>query len=320
MKNNEQIIPIFFTVDNDYAPYAATAIASLVANASPNRRYRIMVMHQNMNAEHQRRIAALAQKGFDIRFIAMQNSIEGIVDRMSNRLRTDYFTLTIFYRLFIPAMLPEYDKGIYLDSDVVVPGDISKMYDIDLGDNLIGACCDHSIVDVPELVDYTNRGVGVGVENYVNSGVLLMNLDALRRVKLDERFLELLKAYHFDCIAPDQDYLNVLCHGKITYLPATWDAMPVEGKDPFPEPQLIHYNLFAKPWLYDHVPYDEYFWPYAKTSGYLDEILKNKRAYSDEQRASDADCMRRLAQRGSQIADAPLNFRTVFNSGSEARL
>ena len=43
-----------------------------------------------------------------------------ITDRIENRLRSDYFTMTIYFRIFIPDMYPEYDKAIYIDSDIVV--------------------------------------------------------------------------------------------------------------------------------------------------------------------------------------------------------
>jgi len=145
-------------------------------------------------------------------------------------------------------MFPEYDKGIYIDSDIVVPGDISELYNIELGDNLIGACSDKSVVDVPELARYMEEAVGVSRYEYINSGVLLMNLKEMRKKEFSKKFLNLLNTYHFDCIAPDQDYLNAMCNGKILYLDEAWDAMPTEGKEPLDNPKLIHYNLFQKPW------------------------------------------------------------------------
>jgi lipopolysaccharide biosynthesis glycosyltransferase len=93
-------------------------------------------------------------------FIPMTDRIEGIVDVMGNRLRTDYFSLMIFYRLFIPAMFPEYDKSIYLNSDVVFRGDIIRLYDEDLGNNLIGTCLGLSIHGVSELVNYIEGAIG----------------------------------------------------------------------------------------------------------------------------------------------------------------
>ena len=314
------VVPVFFTIDDSYAPYLGVALQSLIENASRDYRYDLVIMHHPLSKEHFEKLARLERPGFNLRFVEMDRQIEGIANRHCNKLRQDYFTLTIFFRLFIPMMFPEYDKGIYLDSDIVVPGDVSKLYEVELGDDLIGACRDFSIVDVPELVDYTNRGVGVGIENYINSGMLLMNLDALRAARLDERFLELLTSYHFENIAPDQDYLNVLCSGRITYLPEEWDAMPVTGKKPLADPHIIHYNLFAKPWCYDDIPYEEHFWRYARASEFIDEIEAHKRSYSEEQKASDAECLKELLRHGQEIAEADFNFASVFNEGKEARL
>ncbi|MGI6032132.1 MAG: glycosyltransferase family 8 protein [Coriobacteriales bacterium] len=316
----KDVIPIFFTVDEAYAPLAAVAIESIAENASPDREYRVFVMHEGMKGLTRERIACLERRNFRIVFIPMADQIEGIADVMGNRLRADYFTLTIFYRLFIPVMFPEYDKGIYLDSDIVVPGDIARLYDEDLGGNLIGACPDLSVQGVPELVHYIEDAIGVRREKYINSGILLMDLKGLREAHLDERFLELLNTYHFDCIAPDQDYLNALCHGKIHYLDKRWDAMPVDGEDEYADPWLIHYNLFSKPWLYEGVAYADYFWDYAHRSGFLPEIERIKESYTDEQRQADSDSLARMVGRGEMIAGSEQSFRTVFNEGLEARL
>ena len=314
------VIPIFFTIDDAYAPYMGVALNSIEKNASPSYDYDVVIMHEPLSEEHRRKIEALERPGFRLRFVPMAEQIEGITNRHSNKLRQDYFTLTIFFRLFIPEMFPEYDKGIYLDSDIVVPGDISKLYEQDLGDCLIGGCRDLSIVGVPELVEYVRRGVGVELESYINSGVLLMNLDELRRRGLSQRFLELLTTYHFENLAPDQDYLNVLCHERIKYLDKSWDAMPTFDQEPMDDPQLIHYNLFMKPWCYEGIPYSDYFWKYAADSGFADEALDQLHAYSDEQRASDTACMQRMAHHGKEISEAPFNFRMAFEAGQEKRL
>lgn len=315
-----QTIPVFFTIDDAYAPYLGVALRSLIDNASRAYDYDIVILHEELSPAHRRKLEALAEPGFHLRFVRMADKIAGIENAHHNKLRQDYFTLTIFFRLFIPVMFPRYAKGIYLDSDIVVPGDISKLYETDLGGNLIGACRDLSVRGVPELVTYITEAVGVGIDDYVNSGVLLMDLDALRRVRLDGRFLELLGRYHFENLAPDQDYLNVLCHGRIAYLDPRWDAMPVVGQPELENPQLIHYNLFAKPWCYDDIPYGKTFWRYARTTAFYDEIRQHKLDYGPEQKASDTACIEQMARHGLEVAQADVTFRTVFESGAERRL
>lgn len=313
-------IPVFFTADNGYAPYLAVAIHSLVKNASTDYHYKIIVLHEQISIENQNKIKSLENDRTEIMFREMGEGLETITDRMSNRLRCDYFTLTIYFRLFIATLFPEYDKGIYIDSDVVVPGDISRMYETELGDNLIGACRDYSIQDIPEMCRYMDRGVGVGREKYINSGVLLMNMKRLREVKIEKEFLRLLNKWHFDTIAPDQDYLNVMCNGRIIYLDECWDAMPKEGAQELKEPMLIHYNLFAKPWCYDGIPYENYFWKYAEETPFLNEIKKYKAEYSEEQKQSDTNCLETLIHHAGEIAEAEENFYTVYSQGRERRL
>ena len=313
-------IPIFFTIDDNYAPFLSVALNSAIKNSSTLNRYKAIVLHQDLSDENKRRLKALETEHFAVDFIPMQSGLESITDRMSNRLRCDYFTLTIYFRLFIATMFPQYDKGVYIDSDVVLTGDVAELYGIDIGDNLIGACADKSVVDVPELANYMENAVGVDRHEYINSGVLLMNLKKLREVRFDEHFLNLLNTYHFDCIAPDQDYLNAICNGKIHYLDEQWDAMPNDGLPPLERAKLIHYNLFAKPWCYDNIQYGDLFWHYAEDSGYYDEIRAYKDGYSDEQKASDSQCMGLLLSRGDSIPEQEVTFKKMAESGVKIRL
>ena len=314
-------IPIFFTINDDYAPFLAVALNSAIKNCNKNRSYRAIVLHQGLNPTNTQKLKALETENFKIEITPMKANFESLDDRMSNRLRCDYFTLTIYFRLFIPAMFPQYDKGIYIDSDVVLTDDIAKLFDTDIGDNFIGACSDLSIADIPELVHYTEDAVGVKKHNdYINSGVLLMNLKKLREYGLEEHFLNLLNTYHFDSIAPDQDYLNAMCNGKIHYLDNAWDTMPNDAHPPLEKTYLVHYNLFSKPWCYDGVQYEQEFWQYAKDSGYLQEIKEYKANYTEDKQKADSECLQLLVKRGNEIPDTEITFKKLYEKGVKIRL
>lgn len=313
-------IPIFFTIDNKYAPYISVAIKSIIDNASNKYKYKIIVLHQELSEENIKKISLLENDNFEIKFIPIKDGLDSITDREENRLRCDYFTLTIYFRLFIPDMFPEYDKAIYIDSDIVVPGDISELYNIELGNNLIGACSDKSVVDIPEIARYMEEAIGINKYEYINSGVLLMNLKEMRDKGFGKRFLELLNTYHFDCIAPDQDYLNAMCNGKILYLDEEWDAMPTEGKKPLEHPKLIHYNLFQKPWCYDNIQYEEYFWKYANQTQFYDEIIDYKNNYSEEQKKADQKCLEIIITKGGNMAEKDITFKKVLERGEKIKI
>ena len=317
---NKNLIPIFFTIDDEYAKYVSCAIHSMIENSSKEYNYKIYILHQNLNEKNKQKLSLLQNENFEIEFREMKEGLESITDRAENKLRCDYFTLTIYFRLFIPEMFPEYDKGIYIDSDIIVPGDISNLYNLELGDNLIGASTDNSIQNIPELINYMENAIGVKKHEYINSGVLLMNLKEMREKEFSKEFLKRLNKYHFDSVAPDQDYLNAMCHGKILYLDESWDAMPNDNREPLKNPNLIHYNLFQKPWCYDDIQYEDYFWKYAKKSNYYNDIVEFKNNYSDENKKSDSDCLKVLLEKADTIPSTENTFKKRYENGENIRL
>lgn len=315
-------IPVFFTIDDGYAPYLSTALYSAVSNASPDRQYHAYVIHEDLTPENQARLAALATDNFKIDFIPMQMELDSITNSSANFLRCDFFTLTIFFRIFIPAMFPQYDKGIYIDSDTMILDDLAKLYDIDLEGNYLAASLDYSIWDIAPFMEYTREAVGIPDKNYFNSAILLMDMKTLREKHLGEHFLDLLTTYHFDTIDPDQAYLNAMCLGHVKFLPPTWDVMPGEHVlTPDDKPQLIHYNLFSKPWYYDDIAYESYYWQYAPDCGFYQEVLDGKANYSDEQKAADQATMQRMCDNAiSIVQNDDITFRKMYESGVKIRL
>lgn len=320
MKN----IPVFLTIDEKYVPYLDVAIRSLIANSNNEDNYIINVLHEKLSEKQVKELQGLndLKENVSVRLFDMKKSLEKgleqITDREENKLRRDYFTLSIYFRIFIPDIFKEYDKGIYIDSDVVVPGDIAEMYDVELGDNIIGACPDHSIENIEKLRYYLVNSIGVKANEYINSGVLLMNLKKMRELHFSENFLRLLNKYHFFCVAPDQDYINAMCNGKIKYLGEEWDAMPNDARKELKNPKLIHYNLFQKPWCYDNIQYEEYFWKYAKQSPYYDNIVEFKKNYSNEQKKSDSECLGKIVEDAYKQAKEDDNtFKNTFEKGEK---
>ncbi len=318
----KETIPIFFTVDGGYAPYLDCAIRSIMANADRRDHYEFIVLYEDLPEESMEKLKTGIEPPFHIQFLPMQDKVTGITERPENLLRCDYFTMTIYFRIFIADLFPEYDKGIYIDSDVIVPGDISELYHTDLADNLIAACPDYSVMAIPELNRHMEYNVGVPKQEYVNSGVLCMNLKLMREVHFCDHFLMLLNTYHFDGIAPDQDYINAMCNGRIVYLEERWDTMPPEeGKRTLlAHPMLIHYNLFQKPWCYDDIPYEEYFWHYAEQSPFYQDILRDKANYSEEQKASDAEALARLIHKSGIVDQNEVTFRKIQEKEGVVRI
>lgn len=315
------VIPIFYTADDNYAPYLSVSIISLLKNASPDYFYDIYVVYDKMsfkNLTRLRTLKALREKDAKIHLKPMREVLDFMTERPNTRLNASMFTLTIYYRLFVAQMFPQFDKGIYLDSDTVVVDDISKLYNINLGKkNLLGAVNDFSIKKNKAFMDYIEKVVGVPRDKYFNSGVLLLNLAEMRHLRFDEHFLYLLVRYDFNTVAPDQDYLNAMCYGRVRILPSRWDAMPAKGIEPMKDPAIAHYNLYSKPWYYDNIDYDAYFWRYAAESPFLKEINAVKAL--PHSLDNDMKYLKSMMDHATRALKDKTTFKTVFESGDEIR-
>ena len=285
MENNLEVIPIFFAVDDGYIPFLAVALESMIEHASKNFYYSIKILYTNITEENKQKINKYNGANINIEFVDLNYYIEEVKDKLYTR---DYYTNTTYFRLFIPNLYPQYSKALYLDSDIVVLGDISELYNIDIEDNLVAAAPDDVIQTQKVFQDYAERVVGVSdYKHYFNAGILLMNLDEFRKFDFQKKFLYLLETIKFT-VAQDQDYLNRLCKGKTRIIDKTWDRMPIATDDVKEEDiKIIHYNLAYKPWHFDDVLYKEYFWKYAEKTEFIDEIRKIKDAYTEEERFKD---------------------------------
>lgn len=276
-------IPVFFAVDNGYIPFLSVALRSLIDNTSKENIYAIKILYTNVTEENKIKINKYETENISIEFVDLNKQLEEIKEKLYTR---NYFSNTTYYRLFIPELYPEYDKAVYIDSDTVCLSDIAELYNTDMGDNLIAGIPDGVIQAIDIFKDYVERVVGVAdYNNYFNAGVIVMNLKELRDYKFEEKFIYMLEKIKFE-VAQDQDYLNRLCKGRVKILDYSWNRMPVMGKTEG-KINLIHYNLGAKPWYFDNVVYQEYFWEYAKKTEFYNEIKELGTKYTDEDKEKD---------------------------------
>lgn len=303
-------IPIFFAVDDSYCPFLAVAIQSMIDNSSPEYSYSIKVLNTDISSENKRKISKYEQENVSIEFVDLNYYIQKIKDKLYTR---DYYSKTTYFRLFIPNLYPQYDKVLYLDSDIVVLDDIAKLFNTDMGDDLVAAAPDDVIQFNPVFQTYAEKVVGVAdYRRYFNAGVLLMNLHQLRKFKFQEKFVYLLDKIKFS-VAQDQDYLNRLCKGRVKLVDRTWNRMPIEDPKIRPEDvRLVHYNLAFKPWHFEDILYKEYFWMYAHETEYFDKIQEIRESYTQEDRFRDAQThekLKKLAKRESDCVGDDRKYR-----------
>lgn len=285
-------IPIFFAVDDGYCPFLAVAIQSLIDNSSAENTYLIKVLNTDISEENKEKIGKYKHDNVDIEFVDLTNYIEKVKDKLYTR---DYYSKTTYFRLFLPNLYPQYDKVLYLDSDIVILDDIAKLYNTEMGDNLVAAAPDDVIQFNDVFQEYVEKVVGVADHRkYFNAGILLMNLDEMRKFEFQEKFIYSLDRITF-AVAQDQDYLNRLCKGRVKLIDRIWNRMPIADSTIKTEDvKLVHYNLAFKPWHFEDILYKEFFWSYAQETAYFDTIQNIRDSYTEADRMKDNESHDRL--------------------------
>ena len=272
-------IPIFFAVDDNYAPFLGVTLQSIKDHSSRDYTYLIHVMHPGLKKSTIDRLLKMQDENYKVICVDVKHEVKKVGNLLFTR---DYYTNTTYYRFFIQRLFPQFDKALYLDSDLLVVDDISKLFNVDLGDNLIGAAVEDIMTNVDVFGRYVEVCLGIDRYKYFNAGVMLLNLKKFREEDIEARFIELLAKFKFR-VTQDEDYLNVLAKGRVCFVCQGWNKSPM--RDPsFDDDKLkiVHFKINYKPWHYDNVRYAENYWDYALKTEFYDDLRHMRRHFSAE--------------------------------------
>lgn len=188
-------------------------------------------------------------------------------------------TFATLYRLFLPTLpgLKDCSRLIYMDTDLIVDADMSELWEMELGQALLGAVPDPCLCGaltrpVRNAKDEWARnvarhslGLGIPMTRYFNAGVLLLDLASIRREGLFAEGAQMVQNEP-RLLHPDQDALNKLFYGRSIFIPQKFNNLlhscDVEGK----EEGVWHYSGPRKPWDHPHMPKaDRYFYYLRQT-------------------------------------------------------
>jgi lipopolysaccharide biosynthesis glycosyltransferase len=256
--SNSQPIALVCAADNNYAMPLAVTVRSALTNIKSNRKIALFIIDGGISQANKLKIIkSLNSEKIDISWLQPDNTL--FEDLVISR----HLTVTTYYRFSIPELLPQnFDKAIYLDSDMVVTGDLEELWTIDVGDNYVLAVQDDHqlyISNSDALKAYEKLGIPLDYK-YFNAGLLVINLERWRSENIGKKLIESMKIEH---LSNDQDALNAVFAGKWQELHPKWNQMPriyeySSWQDsPFPEPvynellhqpQIIHFTCHPKPW------------------------------------------------------------------------
>ena len=264
-------------------------------NADNRKEYRFFLLHTDITENTAAALIYQVSKfpHFSIDIVNVGEYITGYDFFTENRPN---FTKEAYFRLLIPELLPLYDKIIYLDGDLVCLFDISELYNINLGDNLIAAARDLSGInrflniwsDIGEKKRDLKNDMQV-ITDYFNSGVVILNNSQLKKTISSTELLDLAVSKNWK--NHDQDVLNFVTEGKTHFLPYEWNFIYTGNLNNLPEqsrreyseakksPKIIHFaGIRDKPWLNPlNVPHFELFWKYATRTPFINIIVDRMR-------------------------------------------
>ena len=313
---NNQIIPIFYACDDNFVKYTIVSLYSMIKNASKDYKYHVYILNTNISEEMKERLMVLQNENFEITFEDVTDYLHSIAEKLPIR---DYYSKTTYFRLFIAEMFPEYDKAIYIDSDTIVLGDISKLYNTDIKDFYVGACHEQAMVQVDEYGTYVEKVVGVSRHNFFNAGMIMINCDQFRLHFVLDKFIQLLHTYNF-VVTQDEDYLNLICKDHVYWLDQKWNT-EIFGEIAYPirDAYVLHYIMVSKPWHYEDCRHGDIFWEYAKETNVYEDILKVLHDYTDEERTRDQISCDRLLQLAIDETNKEDNYLNLLNKSNRAQ-
>ncbi|NEQ27853.1 MAG: glycosyltransferase family 8 protein, partial [Microcoleus sp. SIO2G3] len=207
-------------------------------------------------------------------------------DLFANLPVSRHLTIAAYYRLLIPEVVPpNFDKVIYLDCDMIVRGDLSELWQIDIGDRYVLAVQDDNqpyISMAAGLQNYKELGLNPH-DKFFNSGLLVINLAKWRDEAIGAKVLEFSNQNRDFIRDADQDGLNAVLAGKWGELDPRWNQMPriydyLSWQDSSydaktyqalrRDPLIIHYTNAPKPWRIGcvHPATDLFFYYHDKTA------------------------------------------------------
>jgi len=263
-------IPLCLTFDASFAMSAGTCITSILENKHKKTQLDVFLLHSSVPQSMLSSIVDLEKhySGCNINPIDMGN----LYHELPGNQR---WKAAAFYRFAIPNLLKDYDKAIYLDTDILCFGDLAEYYAQDINNYYLGGV--RSAFNFNIALGIRPRFGREFISHVINSGSLLLNLTNMRRDRITEQLVQTTleerdsELYYFDTPGGrssyfgDQCIFNLVCQGNIKYLPLKFNTFlqqdgnirkyvlpylfsPEEIETAYSKPYLVHFLTPQKPW------------------------------------------------------------------------
>lgn len=286
-------IPIVMASSEFFIPYTLVTIQSIIENKNKLYNYDIVILSENYSKAVLKRIASFSDlhNNVNIRVLDVSEYIKHFNFKVVGHVSKE-----TFYRLIVPNIFKFYEKIIYLDSDIIICEDISKLNEINLDNNYIAATYDIDFIGQyngasQAMKDYCDRTLRLkNPYEYIQAGVTIFNVLKINSDFSENALAEFANGNIFNFV--DQDVLNCKFEGNKRILDMSWNVVTdcggyrikdiisfapsqlcVEYMNARKYPKIIHYSGYDKPWDSVYSDMAEIYWKYARTSVFYEEII-----------------------------------------------
>jgi len=251
-------INICFASDNNYVPHMAASIVSILKNANVDDELYFYILSNKIKQEYKNKLLELKKiKDFNIEYLDIN---EDDFKNFPFPTETKHITITTYFRYKISSILPNLDKIIYLDCDIIVKNSLNELFKTNIENYSLGGVEDIGYISLQKLkiAKYVFTGF------YINAGVLLINLKKWREDNIEDKLFEYTLNNKDIINIADQDVINAVLKDNILALDYKWNVQDsfyrykkqeVKGNINSKKiimasknPAIIHYTFKVKPW------------------------------------------------------------------------
>lgn len=205
-KMGEKRLCVAYAADDNYAKHQGISMLSLFQSNQEFEEIDVFVLDCGISDRNQEKLQGIAEEyGRKIVFVPAENAVSGLDLRMGARK----ISTASYARLFLTSILPEgYDKVLYLDCDTIVRDSVKEFWNMDMQECMVAGVC-----DTVDSFFLKKIGLDAG-DYYVNAGVILVNLDAWRRERIEKSFIEFIQKFEGNVPHHDQGTINGVCKGR----------------------------------------------------------------------------------------------------------
>ncbi|MGU7818666.1 glycosyltransferase [Streptococcus suis] len=235
---------IAFSATDSYADYLGTTIYSIIQH-HPNQELHFYVLTKWMSDHSRFKLNRLTSQLVTISFIEIDSKT------FEHLPLKEGISLEAYFRILLPSQLAELDRVLYLDCDILVNGSLKEVWGCDLSHHYLAGVNEldmlHGNSEYREKIGFDAQDI------YINSGVLLLNLDRMRRDLIEEYLFSRAEEIKDYIEYQDQDIINIGLKGQILNLEAKYNMTAYQRKVKhisLEEAVIIHFN-WHKPWRKD---------------------------------------------------------------------